>query len=740
METITVNSLIKDSPTSIALLDTKLHFQAYSDIWRHSLCPDQTDFKGREFFAVLPQIPQEFRQVLHQCLQGKPDENLGKKYVFEDGTIKWYKWRINPRKDPKGAIVGIIVVLEDVTETLRTQELVLKAERVARIGGWELDLRTNEVFWTEVTKEIHEVPKGYQPDLRNSIAFYKEGRHRETISKAVELAIKEGTPWDLELVIVTAKGRERWVRAMGNVEMCDGQCIRVFGTFQDIDDKKRIELQFNEVSKRLAIATSGSNIGIWEFDIVSGKIIWDENMYRLYEVSPENFDPNDSGHWNTIMHPNDIDRVFDLNEQAILGKKDYEIKFRLIRPNGQLKHIEGKAVLIKNDQGKPVKMVGTNIDITELTKTRLMFEKSEKSFHGAFEKSNTGMALVDLNGQWIKVNKSLCKSLGYTEAELMELSFQHITFPENLEESLKLFRKIISGEMNSYRIEKKYVHKKGHIVHGILTVTAIRDNDDKLQHLMAQIIDISPRKKIEAKLTRLVEITKQQNDSLLNFAHIVSHNLRSHATNLSMLTGFLRQEKDPNEILQIHKMLSDASESLNETILHLNEVVQLKVGSSRKMKPVNIYNTIANVKKNLNLLIQKKNVTLNVHLPEDLVIMGIPAYIDSIFINLISNSIKYSSPDRTPEITISSKESKNKVILSVADNGLGINLNRHGKKIFGMYKTFHRNKDAKGIGLFITKNQIEAMNGKIEVESTVNEGTTFTLHFEVNQKLQKINV
>ncbi len=177
-------------------------------------------------------------------------------------------------------------------------------------------------------------------------------------------------------------------------------------------------------------------------------------------------------------------------------------------------------------------------------------------------------------------------------------------------------------------------------------------------------------------------------------------------------------------------MLCDASESLNETVLHLNEVVQVKVDALDKMKPVNLLKVIKDVEKNLSLLLQKKNAACHIEVPENLVIKAIPAYVDSILLNLLTNSIKYSSPERKPVIRIISEHIDEKIVLTFSDNGLGIDLERHGDKLFGMYKTFHRNKDAKGIGLFITKNQIEAMNGWIEVESAVNVGTTFKLYFE----------
>jgi signal transduction histidine kinase len=107
----------------------------------------------------------------------------------------------------------------------------------------------------------------------------------------------------------------------------------------------------------------------------------------------------------------------------------------------------------------------------------------------------------------------------------------------------------------------------------------------------------------------------------------------------------------------------------------------------------------------------------------------IPAYLDSILLNLITNAIKYRSPERQPVIELSTETEGEYLVLLVKDNGLGLDLQKFKDKLFGMYKTFHNNPNSRGIGLFITKNQIEAMNGKVEVESQVNVGTTFKIYF-----------
>lgn len=731
LETLSIHSIIKDSPSPVAILDTDMRFIGHSDVWLETFATNINSIIGKSYYEVLPNLPDIFRKIHQDCLNGKSNQSKGKKFIYPNGSVQWLKWKVNNWKDEDGEIRGLIIVEEDITDTKRREELLQQAESVARIGGWEIDMITNVVYWTKVTKEIHEVPKDYTPNIEEGINFYKEGEHREEITQLVSEAMANGTPWDTELILVTAKGNELWVRAKGEVEIMDGKCTRIYGTFQDINEKKKTELNFLEVTGRLRIATRGANVGIWDYNIIHNKLVWDDSMYLLYGIDKNDFEGEYEA-WQSGLHPDDKERGDLEIGKAIAGEKEFDTEFRVIWPNGEIRHIRAIAVTERDASGKATKMTGTNWDITELKTAQMMLRKSEESFMGAFENSNIGMALVGLDGKWIKVNQSLCISLGFKEKELMQMSFQDITHPEDLNLDFSMLEKLVEGKEQSYQIEKRYYHKEGHIVYGILAVTAVRDINGELSHFISQITDISSRIIAEEKLTRLVAVTGEQNESLLNFAHIVSHNLRSHSSNLSMLTGFLSKEADAKEQKNLTKMLCDASDSLNETILHLNEVVQVKAGAIEKMNHVNIHDTLKSVEKNLSLLILEKNAKCIIEIPEKFKIKGIPAYLDSIFLNLITNSIKYSSPERPPIIKIKSQRIGDKIIMTFADNGLGIDLDRHGDKLFGMYKTFHRNKDAKGIGLFITKNQIEAMNGKIEVASTVNKGTTFTLYFEAN--------
>ncbi|KGK31086.1 hypothetical protein EL45_05275 [Cellulophaga sp. E6(2014)] len=348
----------------------------------------------------------------------------------------------------------------------------------------------------------------------------------------------------------------------------------------------------------------------------------------------------------------------------------------------------------------------------------------------AFENSSVGMALIGLEGNWIDVNSSLCTSVGYSREEMIQKKIIEVTHPHDWTKDSHFIKKMHEGQLTNYTIDKRFFHKDGTIVNALLTVTTVHKVNGKLSHFIAQVIDVTAMIASENKTKALLEITKHQNESLLNFAHIVSHNLRSHSTNLSMLTNFLKEETDNGEKVNLERMLSDASESLSETVHHLNEVVHITTNTQENLSNVNLFDSIKRVEKNILALLKEKNASCNILVEKDVIIKAVPAYLDSILLNLFTNSVKYSSQERNLEIHIKNKISNNQVTLHFSDNGQGIDLKRHGEKLFGMYKTFHNHKDAKGIGLFITKNQVEAMNGSITVHSTVNKGTTFVLTFE----------
>ena len=258
-------------------------------------------------------------------------------------------------------------------------------------------------------------------------------------------------------------------------------------------------------------------------------------------------------------------------------------------------------------------------------------------------------------------------------------------------------------------------------------------NDDKkiigVRGIFQDIDDIIQK---EINLEKASEIVASQNSRLFNFAHIVSHNLRSHSSNLTLIVQLINELDTVEEKLELLDNITHVSESLNTTIEHLNEVVSIQTNSNQLKVEVNFANTLEQVTTSINQIIENNNVTINSDFSKAEIIEYIPAYLDSIFLNLLTNAIKYKHKDRDPVIDISTSRdftNYDRVVLKISDNGLGIDMDKFGDKLFGMYKTFHYNTDARGIGLFITKNQVESLNGEISATSDVNLGTTFTIKF-----------
>ncbi|MEZ4776226.1 MAG: PAS domain S-box protein [Bacteroidia bacterium] len=168
----------------------------------------------------------------------------------KDGTWRWLEANItNLLDDPD--INGIVDNFRDITSRKELEDLLNKANKLARIGGWEVDMIKGKVYWSDITREIHETGLDFIPDLDSGINFYKEGKSRALITQKVNEAIETGKPWDVELQIITAKNNERWIRTIGETEFVDGKCVRIYGSFQDIDSRKRAEEEIKRLNEEL---------------------------------------------------------------------------------------------------------------------------------------------------------------------------------------------------------------------------------------------------------------------------------------------------------------------------------------------------------------------------------------------------------------------------------------------------------------------------------------------------------
>ena len=255
------------------------------------------------------------------------------------------------------------------------------------------------------------------------------------------------------------------------------------------------------------------------------------------------------------------------------------------------------------------------------------------------------------------------------------------------------------------------------------------------------IRDITARKELEAErdvrmaeLEKAIAEVKSRNDRLHNFSNVLSHNIRSHTSNIMALVKLIQMHRIPDEAVKFFEVLDRSVQNLDETIRSLNSTISLSVDPKVDKEEVDVKRLLAKIIDSLAFDIQETRTTFDCNCEGAPLIWSDKALLESIVMNLITNAIKYRSADRNPHIQVSTTAMGNGYVLKVKDNGRGIDLQRHGAEIFGMFKTFNAEGQGQGIGLYLTRNQAEMMGGTVSVESTPDVGSTFTVYLPGNEQ------
>ncbi len=517
---------------------------------------------------------------------------------------------------------------------------------------------------------------------------------------------------------------------------------RIIMLIEDITRTKEAENQLKLSEKKFRENFENAAIGMAILDI-TGK--WLDVNNSLCNMLGYTHQELKSLSFQEITHPEDLMKDLKHMENLLSGKISYtHIEKRYVHKNGKNVHVILSVSMLRDEYNDPLHFIAQISDITPRVHARSQLQKTLAELEGILEAS-TQVSIIgtDKDGIITTFNKGAENLLGYKREELISKKTPEILHvKEELEKRSEELSKLSLKHLSGFEIftalpkngkpdtkEWTYVRKDGTHFPVLLTITPVK-NEDRLVGYLAVAADISKLKNIEKELKSLLKLAHDQNDRLQNFAHIVSHNLKSHSGNFSMLLDLHIQENPELEGNEIVKLFRLASDNLIETIKHLNEVVLMNTTVTQGLSNLNLCKTINKVIQGVKLSAQKANVEIINAVDDNAKILGVPAYLDSIILNFITNSIKYRSPKKESHVILNAYRNDKYIVLTIEDNGLGIDLDKNHSKLFGMYKTFHDHKEARGIGLFITKNQVEAMGGKIDVESEVNVGTTFKVYFK----------
>lgn len=488
----------------------------------------------------------------------------------------------------------------------------------------------------------------------------------------------------------------------------------------DITESKTNELLLKKYKEILERSNDVAKIGSWELDPKNQELFWSKNLRHLLgrKEKGRNF-VNET--ITTYILEVDQEYVKNLLEEALQNGTNFDIEIRLKTATG-LRWM--RMIGISDFKNGICKLLhGLVQDIHKFKSAQLEIQLREQEFRQSFRYASTGMALIDLEGKLVRANPCLCETLGYTMQELIDIDKKFLSDPADAAVTTIMIEQLARGERESFEQEKRYYHKNQKIIWAILSMSTVKNDKGETTHYIALVTDITDKKLLTENLT-------EHNNRLQNFAYIVSHNLRSHTGNLTMLLE-ISELNDTQKIDQeLFEHIKVASANMSETVGHLSEIVEIQNLIKNTLVPQNLLKRVQKALENVQATLYQIDGEVSIEVSEDFIVDAIPSYLDSIILNILTNAIKYRSPDRPLNIKIVAENKNGLTSLSFTDNGLGIDLDRHGSKIFGMYKTFHDHKNARGIGLFITKNQLEAMGGGIEVVSKQNVGSTFKIYFK----------
>nr|WP_315211044.1 PAS domain S-box protein [uncultured Flavobacterium sp.] len=604
-------------------------------------------------------------------------------------------------------------------------KLYFKAAQSAKIGIWKMNVQTNAVYWDAVTKYILEVPEDFEPVNGNGISFYTEGENRDRIKALIERSINEGISFDDKFQIITAKNNIKYIECICQVEVIDGNPMNLLGTFQDITNEQNLinELQLN-VEKFSSIFSS-ANDAIFIIDTSNG-IISDCNS-RSSELTGYN-NSELKGLHNSKLFPDELRTELRLFLKYNLTRNEYTVNETRIKTKC------GETIPVEIASGKKFQV--DNITylvcfIRDISERKNVETKLNLLSLAASETTDT-IVIANEKGEAVWANQAYLDLTGLNMEEVIGQKPGYSSKgPETDSNATLVMRKAIKNK-ESIKITILNYNKNKEKYWFELNITTVFDSNNNFINFIGVGRNVTQRIEKEFELKRLLDVTSSQNNKLYNFTHIVSHNIRSHTSNLSMVVDVIENTDDIDEKLSYFDLFKEGTEKLSESIEYLNEIITIQQKTNIEKTKIQLKNEIEKTKKALSLAIKDSQITITHTIPEDLIVTAIPAYLDSILLNLFTNAIKYKSPDRKATLEIGYEITDDYTIINFRDNGLGLDLKKNGHKLFGMYKTFHGNEDAKGIGLFITKNQLEAMEGKIEIESEVGHGSNFKIY--LNEK------
>ena len=497
---------------------------------------------------------------------------------------------------------------------------------------------------------------------------------------------------------------------------------------------KVTNIEIKESNERYDIVAKATSDTIWDWKIEDDSIIWNKGIYGVFGYQKEDVGST-SKWWFDRIHPEDSLKM-SVKLYSFLEQKTekWQDEYRFQCADGSYKYVFDRGFLVKDANGKPLRMIGAIQDVTKQKEE----EQRLRLLETVITQSKDAVMITDIDTSKnvipniIFVNSAFTDMTGYPADEVIGKSLELLFGKKS---DILEFDKLRTAvqEYKECFVETISYKKNGEEFWINFSMIPVTDKEGEHSHWISIQRDVTVEKEREKEREQLIRELTQNNKDLKQFSYITSHNLRAPLSNLTGLLNLIEEIPiEDSELKEIINGFSKSTHLLNETINDLVKVIIIKDNPSVQKEKLFIKDVFENVFNQLSFLISSNKPILKINLEVETIFDINKSYLESIFLNLLTNAINYREPSRQLRITIATKVEDNNLFMTFKDNGIGIDLEKNNDKIFGLYQRFHNYPESKGLGLYLVKSQVESMGGTISVDSIVGKGTTFTIVFKYN--------
>jgi PAS domain S-box-containing protein len=645
------------------------------------------------------------------------------------------------------AIIPIFEVLQTLNETLekqhrqnedfRLQEHRLReseqrlrfAQKVANIGTFDWNIGTDVNTWTPELEAMHGLPPGGFPHTQTAWEKLLHPDDRPKATQLVKDSFETEAPTEGEWRVVWPDGTVRWLAARWQVfKSVAGEPLHLMGVNIDVTDSKQMEETLRNSEERYRLAIKATNDAIWDIDLKTGIVSWNETYSMLYGRPPETSDSWEW--WINSIHPEDREHtVGDLRAAISSRASSWTSEYRLRRFDGEWAHIYDRAYIARDASGSARRVIGAMQDLTERKRSEAALRESEERFRRVFEEGPLGLAIVGRDYRFQKVNSALCQLVGYPEAELAQLSFADITYPDDLQADVELAERLFRREIPFYRMQKRYVKKSGEIIWINLTASMILGPGGEPLHGIAMVEDIT-----EIKRTQEETLARHKLESLGTLASGIAHDFNN------LLGAVQVQAEMALAELNVGSSCEEELKTIRGVAMRGAEIVrQLMIYAGKESVaagPVDLSKIVEEMLALLKVSVSKHAV-VRADLGNDLpAVAAGSAQIRQIVLNLITNAseaignrdgvIRVATRHMTlgaeSDAAVSEGLPKGEYLqLEVSDTGCGMPLEMQAK-VFDPF--FTTKPTGHGLGLAVVQGIVRGLGGTIHLASEPGKGTT----------------